>query len=284
MTVAITGATGQLGQLTVQSLLNKIPAQEIIAVVRNPAKASHLADLGVQVHEADYGNIDALSTAFAGADKLLLISSSEIGQRVSQHQNVIEAAQKAGIKHIIYTSILHAETSPLILAKEHVITEQAIKASGLTYTLLRNSWYTENYTGNLKAAVEHGVILGAAGEGKIASATRQDYADAAATVLSSKGHDNKTYELAGDQAYTLAELASLVSQLSGKPVQYHHLSQTDYAQKLEELGLNADFAGILADSDVGAAQGALFDDSHQLHELIGRETTPLNDVVRKALA
>lgn len=284
MTIAITGATGQLGQLTIQSLINKIPAHEIIAVVRNPAKANHLADLGVQVREADYGNIDALSAAFEGADKLLLISSSEVGQRVNQHQNVIAAAQKAGIKHIIYTSILHAETSPLILAKEHVITEQAIKASGLTYTLLRNSWYTENYTGNLKAAVEHGVILGAAGEGKIASAARQDYAEAAATVLSSNGHDNKTYELAGDQAYTLTELAALVSQLSGKTVQYHHLSQTEYAQKLQELGLNAAFAGILADSDVGAAQGALFDDSHQLQQLIGRHTTALTELVKAALA
>jgi NAD(P)H dehydrogenase (quinone) len=284
MTIAITGATGQLGQLTIQSLLKKTSAQDIVAVVRNPAKASTLSDLGVDVRQANYTNIETLSAAFAGVEKLLLISSSEVGQRAAQHQNVIDAAKNAGVKHIVYTSILHADTSPLALAEEHVITEQAIKASGLTYTLLRNSWYTENYTGNLKAAVEHGVILGAAGDGKIASAARQDYADAAATVLSSEGHDNTTYELAGDQAYTLSELAALVSELSGKTVQYHNLSEQEYAQKLVELGLHAGFADILADSDIGASQGALFDNSQQLHQLIGRDTTPLTELVKQALA
>lgn len=284
MTIAITGATGQLGQLTIQALIQKIPAQDIIAVVRNPAKASNLAALGVQVRQADYSNVDTLSAAFSGADKLLLISSSEVGQRASQHQHVIDAAKQAGVKHIVYTSILHADTSTLALAEEHIITEQAIKSSGLIYTLLRNSWYTENYTGNLKAAVEHGVILGAAGEGKIASAAREDYAEAAASVLSSNGHDNKTYELAGDQAYTLIELAAIVSQLSGKTVQYQNLSQTEYAQKLVELGLHEGFAAILADSDIGAAEGGLFDDGHQLHQLIGRDTTSLTEMVKKALA
>jgi NAD(P)H dehydrogenase (quinone) len=284
MTIAITGATGQLGQLTIQSLLKKTSAQDIVAVVRNPAKASTLSDLGVDVRQANYTNIETLSAAFAGVEKLLLISSSEVGQRAAQHQNVIDAAKNAGVKHIVYTSILHADTSPLALAEEHVITEQAIKASGLTYTLLRNSWYTENYTGNLKAAVEHGVILGAAGDGKIASAARQDYADAAATVLSSEGHDNTTYELAGDQAYTLSELAALVSELSGKTVQYHNLSEQESAQKLVELGLHAGFADILADSDIGASQGALFDNSQQLHQLIGRDTTPLTELVKQALA
>lgn len=279
--IAITGATGHLGQLTLTELLKTVPASQLVAIVRNPAKAEALAQQGVTVRQAEYGDQAALTAALEGVDKLLLISSSEVGQRAIQHRNVIDAAKAAGIKFIAYTSLLHAARSPLGLHVEHVDTEQYLATSGIPYALLRNGWYSENYLASAPAALEHGVFIGSAGEGKIASATRSDYAAAAAKVMSSEGHAGKVYELAGDEAWTLSELAAALSKQSGKPVVYQNLSEADFAAALKGAGLPEAFANLLADSDAGAAKGGLFDDSRTLSTLIGRPTTPIHDSIRE---
>ena len=278
--IAITGATGQLGQHVIESLLKTVPASQIVAIVRNPAKATALSQQGITVRQADYSDEAALTAAFQGIDKLLLISSSEVGQRAPQHRNVINAAKAAHVKFIAYTSLLHADTSPLGLADEHVATEKMLAESGIAYALLRNGWYTENYLASAPAALEHGVFIGAAGEGKIASATRADYAAAAARVISEEGHAGKTYELAGDAGWTLSQLAAELAKQSGKKVVYQNLSEADFAAALKGFGLPAGLAEMLADSDVGASKGGLFDDSHTLSKLIGRPTTSLADSVK----
>lgn len=281
--IAITGATGQLGQLVIEELLKTVPASKIVAIVRNPAKADALSQRGIVIRQADYTDQAAFTTALNGVDKLLLISSSEVGQRAAQHQNVINAAKAAGVKLIAYTSLLHADTSPLGLHVEHVETEKALAESGVPYTLLRNGWYTENYLASVPPALEHGVFIGAAGEGKIASATRADYAAAAAKVISEEGHAGKVYELAGDSAWTLSELTAELSRLSGKPVAYQNLSEADFAAALKGAGLPAGLADMLADSDTGASKGGLFDDSRTLSKLIGRPTTPLAESIKAIL-
>ena len=278
--IAITGATGQLGQHVIESLLKTVPASQIVAIVRNPAKATALSQQGITVRQADYSDEAAFTTALQGIDKLLLISSSEVGQRAPQHRNVINAAKAAHVKFIAYTSLLHADTSPLGLADEHVATEQMLAESGIAYALLRNGWYTENYLASAPAALEHGVFIGAADEGKIASATRADYAAAAARVISEDGHAGKTYELAGDAGWTLSQLAAELAKQSGKKVVYQNLSEADFAAALKGVGLPAGLADMLADSDVGASKGGLFDDSHTLSKLIGRPTTSLADSVK----
>ena len=280
MKIGVTGATGQLGRLVIENLKKSVSADSIVAFVRNPEKAS---DLGVQAIEFDYKKAEGLASALKGIDKLLLISGNELGNRFPQHAAVVEAAKQAGVKHILYTSILHADNSPLSLAQEHYATEKAILASGLTYTILRNGWYTENYTGSAKGAVGAGAFIGNAGDGKIASAARVDYAEAAAVVLVGAGHENKTYELAGDEAYTLTELAAEISKQSGKEIPYNNLTEAEYAGILKSFGLPNALAEMLADSDTGASKGGLFDDSHVLSTLIGRPTTPLAKVVADAL-
>lgn len=278
--IAITGATGQLGQYVIESLLKTVPASQIVAIVRNPAKATALSQQGITVRQADYSDEAALTAALQGIDKLLLISSSEVGQRAPQHRNVINAAKAAHVKFIAYTSLLHADTSPLGLADEHVATEKMLAESGIAYALLRNGWYTENYLASAPAALEHGVFIGAAGEGKIASATRADYAAAAARVISEDGHAGKTYELAGDAGWALSQLAAELAKQSGKKVVYQNLSEADFAAALKGVGLPAGLADMLADSDTGASKGGLFDDSHTLSKLIGRPTTSLADSVK----
>ncbi len=278
--IAITGATGQLGHYVIESLMKTVPAsQQIVAIVRNPAKAQALAAQGITVRQADYGDEAALTSALQGVEKLLLISSSEVGQRAPQHRNVINAAKTAGVKFIAYTSLLHADKSPLGLADEHIETEKMLADSGIVYTLLRNGWYTENYLASALAALEHGVFIGAAGDGKIASATRADYAAAAARVISEAGHEGKVYELAGDSAWTLTQLAAELTKQSGKQVTYQNLSETDFAAALKSVGLPDGLADMLADSDVGASKGGLFDDSKTLSKLIGRPTTTLAESV-----
>lgn len=278
--IAITGATGQLGQHVIESLLKTVPASQIVAIVRNATKAAALRQQGITVREADYNNEAAFTTALQGIDKLLLISSSEVGQRSSQHRNVINAAMAADVKFIAYTSLLHADRSPLGLHVEHVETEKMLADSGIPHTLLRNGWYTENYLASAPAALEHGVFIGAAGEGKIASATRADYAAAAARVISEEGHAGQVYELAGDEAWTLSQLAAELAKQSGKNVVYQNLSEADFASALKGVGLPAGLADMLADSDVGASNGGLFDDSKTLSTLIGRSTTPLAESVK----
>ncbi|EJG0601105.1 SDR family oxidoreductase [Cronobacter sakazakii] len=281
--IAITGATGQLGQRVIDTLLNTVAAQEIVAIVRNPAKAAALSARGVQVRAADYNDAAALTAALAGVEKLLLISSSEIGQRATQHRNVIDAAKTAGVKLIAYTSLLHADRSPLGLAEEHVATEKMLADAGIPYVLLRNGWYTENYLASVPPALEHGVFIGSAGDGKIASASRQDYAEAAAKVLTLDNQAGRVYELAGDHAWTLRDLSALLSKETGKTVAYQNLSEADFAAALTGAGLPEGFAKLLADSDIGASKGGLFDDSHQLSALIGRPTTSLEASLRESL-
>ncbi|MBR9958134.1 SDR family oxidoreductase [Cronobacter sakazakii] len=281
--IAITGATGQLGQRVIDTLLNTVAAQEIVAIVRNPAKAAALSTRGVQVRAADYNDAAALTAALAGVEKLLLISSSEIGQRATQHRNVIDAAKTAGVKLIAYTSLLHADRSPLGLAEEHVATEKMLADAGIPYVLLRNGWYTENYLASVPPALEHGVFIGSAGDGKIASASRQDYAEAAAKVLTLDNQAGRVYELAGDHAWTLRDLTALLSKETGKTVAYQNLSEADFAAALTGAGLPEGFAKLLADSDIGASKGGLFDDSRQLSVLIGRPTTSLEASLRESL-
>ncbi|KAA3438256.1 SDR family oxidoreductase [Rufibacter hautae] len=280
MNIGISAATGQLGRLVVSKLKALATDHTLVALVRNPQKAS---DLGVETREADYAKPETLEAALPGIDTLLLISSSEVGQRATQHKNVIAAAQKAGVKHIVYTSLLHADTSSLSLAEEHLATEAALKESGIPYTLLRNGWYTENYTGSIGGALAGGAFIGSAGEGRISGSTREDYAEAAVAVLTSPGHEGKVYELAGDEAFTLQDLAAEISRQTGKDIPYKNLPEGDYAAALASFGVPEGFAHAIAGWDVSASSGALYDESHQLSKLIGRPTTPLAKAVSQAL-
>ncbi len=281
--IVVTGATGQLGHLVIKALLKKVPASSIVAAVRNVEKAKDIAALGVQVRHADYSQPAGWDAALQGADKVLLISSSEIGQRAQQHRAVIDAAKKAGVKLLAYTSVLHAGTSPLGLAAEHVETEAYIRASGVPSVLLRHGWYTENYTAGIPGALAHGAVYGCAGNGRIASATRADYAEADVAALTADNQAGKIYELAGDTSYTLAELAAEISRQSGKSIGYVNLPQAEYKNVLVNVGLPEVVAELLSDSDTGASKGGLFDDSHQLSKLIGRPTTSLATAVAAAI-
>ena len=281
--IVVTGASGQLGRLVIKSLLAKVPASQIVAAVRNPASVSDLIALGVQVRQTDYSTPASLEAAFQGAEKVLLISSSEVGQRGAQHKNVIDAAKKAGVSLLAYTSLLHADTSPLFLAGEHKETEVYLEQSGIPFVLLRNGWYTENYLASISPALQHGAYIGSAGEGRIASAARTDYAEAAAVVLTTSGQAGKVYELAGDDSYTLAEFTAELSRQAGKQIPYVNLPEIEFKQTLIAAGLPESLAGVLADSDIGASKGALFDASHNLSTLIGRATTPLSSLIQAAL-
>ena len=280
MTIAITGATGHLGRLVISKLSAQVPAGGVVALTRSPEKAG---DLGVEVREADYDRPETLGPALAGVDTLLLVSGNEMGKREHQHRNVIEAAQEAGVRRIVYTSLLRADSSPLSLAAEHAATEDAVKASGIPYTILRNGWYTENYTGSIPGALAGGAFVGSAGEGRVSSAARADYADAAVAVLAGAGHEGKTYELAGDEAWTLSHLAAEISRQTGRSIPYRDLPEAEYAGALKGFGLPDGLAHAIAGWDASAAEGALFDDSRQLSRLIGHPTTPLAATVAEAL-
>ena len=236
-----------------------------------------------QVRRADYTDPASLDAAFVGVDRLLLVSGSEVGQRVAQHANVIDAAKRAGVGFVAYTSITRADTSDLALAAEHRATEELLAASGLPHALLRNSWYLENYTGQLSTVLEHGAVLGAAGDGRVSAATRADYAAAAAAVLAGGDHDGAVYELGGDHAFTLGEYAGAVARVTGREVAYRDLSVEEYTAALVAAGLPEGYAAVLADSDRGLSEGALFTDSGDLSRLAGRPTADLEDVVRAAL-
>lgn len=282
--IVVTGASGQLGRLVVHALLERgTPAAGIVAAVRQPARAADLAVLGVQVREADYERPATLDTAFAGARRVLLVSSSELGRRVPQHQAVIEAARRAGIDQLVYTSLLHAATSPLTeVAADHAATEAALAGSGLRHTVLRNGWYHENYHHAIGAGLERGVFIGASARGRIASAARADYAEAAAVVLTTPVAERQVIELAGDSAYTLDELARMAAELTGRPLAYQDLPPADYTQALIGVGVPAPFAALMANAEAGAARDGLFDDGRALSGLIGRPTTPVRDALARA--
>ncbi|WP_207493760.1 SDR family oxidoreductase [Aridibaculum aurantiacum] len=280
MKIAITGASGQLGRIVVSKLKEKLAADNIVAMARTTSKAE---DLGVELRHADYSIPGTLDTALAGVDTLLLISSSEIGQRAAQHRNTIEAAKNAGVKWIVYTSLLHADTSTLSLAGEHLETEATLKQAGIPYTILRNGWYTENYTGSIGGALAGGAFIGSAGEGKISGAARADYAEAAVAVLTGEGHQGKVYELAGDESFTLTDLAAEISKQTGKDIPYKNLPEEEYASILSSFGIPEGFAKAIAGWDTSAANGDLYDNSRQLSSLIGRPTTSLSATVAEAL-
>ncbi len=284
MSIVVTGATGHFGGLAIRALLDRgIPADEVIAIGRNATKLAGLESLGIGVRRADYTDPASLKEAFAGADKLLFVSSSEVGQRVDQHRNVIAAGRDAGVELVAYTSITRADSTPLLLGAEHRATEQLIVDSGLPYVFLRDSWYLENYTSQIPSILERGVITGAAGEGRISAAARADYADAAAAVVTSEGHAGRVYELGGDTAFTMAEYAAVLSEQSGKPVTYRDLPASDYAASLTGQGVPADAAAVYADADAGVARGDLYVDTGDLRQLIGRPTMPLADAIATAL-
>lgn len=278
--IAVSAASGQLGRLVLAALgARGTPA---VALARKPESLSGLPNAGLRAF--DYTQPEQMQAALAGIDTLLLISSNEIGQRAAQHGAAIAAAKAAGVGHIVYTSLLNAAESQLSLAPEHVATEAALKESGLGYTILRNGWYSENYTGAIGGALAGGAVIGAAGAGRISSAARADYAEAAAVVLTSPGHSGKTYELAGDDSYSLAEFAAEIARQTGRDIGYKDLGEAGYAKALEGFGLDAGFAAAIAGWDAAAADGALFSQDRSLSGLIGRPTTPIADTIRAALA
>jgi len=282
-TYLVTGASGQLGQRVVDHLRSLVPAQDIIALVRSDAAREGFQTSGIATRHGDYEDLDSLRAAFDGVDRLLLISSSEIGKRADQHRNVLAAAKSAGVGFVAYTSILNADSGGMALAEEHVATEAALRDSGLPHAILRNGWYSENIAGTAPQAVEMGQHFGAAGEGRFATASRQDIAEAAAVVLAHEGHEGKTYELGGDTDFSLSDYAALLSEVGNKPVSYVNLDEAGYAAALVGAGLPEGFAAILADSDARAATGALTTQSRDLSRLIGRPTTPMRDTLKTVL-
>lgn len=281
--IVVTAATGKLGTHVVNQLLERVPADSIRVAVRTPSKAAHWAERGVQVAQADYEDRASLEAAFQGADRVLLISSSEIGSRLRHHGNAIDAAVAAGVGHLVYTSLLKADATHIALADEHVPTEEKIRASGLTHTILRNGWYTENYTENLDGPLGMGAFYGAAQDGKISAATRADYAAAAVAVLTGSGHEGKTYELGGS-SFTMQQLADTVGEAAEKDLKYVDLPEEAYRKALLDAGLPEVLADLFSNADAAIAQGDLETESDDLQHLIGRPSTPLGDAVRSALA
>uniref|UniRef100_A0AAU2JU56 SDR family oxidoreductase n=1 Tax=Streptomyces sp. NBC_00049 TaxID=2903617 RepID=A0AAU2JU56_9ACTN len=284
MSIVVTAATGALGRLVVEELLNRVPADHVAVVVRDKEKAADLAERGVDVRIADYNDTAALAAAFRAGDRVLLISGNEFGQRVAQHTAVLEAAQAAGVAQFAYTGILGGPEADFDVATEHRGTEQAILDSGIPYTFLRNGWYHENYTRDLSAVLEHSAVVGSAGEGRVASAARADYAAAAAEVLTGEGHLNKVYELSGDTAWSFAEYAAELSAQTGKEIAYHEVPAQEHLSILTGAGVPEEFAAILVDADAAIARGRLAGTSGDLSRLIGRPTTPVAHAITAALA
>ena len=279
---AVTGATGQLGRKVVASLLARVPASEIVALVRDPAKAR---DLDVPTRVADYLAPATLDAAFAGIDTLLLISSNGMDTRRREHANVVAAAKRAGVGRIVYTSLLHAEKWNHWFAGDHLETEAAIRASGLPFTILRNGWYWENHTVAVLPSLPHGSMIGSAGQGLVSWASRQDFAEAAAVVMTTEGHLGRTYELAGDEAHRLSDIADEVARRSGKPFVYRDLAEVDHAAALVAAGLPPRVAEMVAEVEArGVSTGVLHDDGGVLGRLVGRRTTTLSQAVAEALA
>ncbi len=283
--IALTGATGQLGRIVIDDLLAAgVPAAEIVAVVRNPDRATELVAAGVLVRVADYDDRGALTTALDGVDRLLLISGSEPGKRIPQHLNVLRAAQDAKVSLLAYTSILKADTTKSVLAPEHEATEAAIRASGVPFTLLRNGWYLENFATDLPGTLDRGTFVGSSGDGRVSYATRADYAGAAAAVLTGSGHEGRTYELGGDPAVTMDEVAQAITEATDRPVAYQDLAPAAHSAALTAAGLPAPVVDLLVDIDRANRTGEMFTDSGDLARLLGRPTTPPVEGFRALLA
>jgi NAD(P)H dehydrogenase (quinone) len=279
---AVTGATGKLGRLVLDELLLKANPRDIVALARDPAALADYAQKGIEVRQADYDDPATLKAAFHGVDRVLLISGNAVGQRERQHGAAIDAAKAAGVSYLAYTSVLNAQASKLALAPEHVLTENLLEKSGLNYDVLRMPWYSENYTGSLAPAIEHGAIYGATGEGRLSTATRADLAaGAVGALLGSPG--GKVYEFAGDESWSMPEFAAEVARQAGKPVAYVNQSESDYAKTLEGAGLPPPAAGFLASTSYLAGQGELYSESKDLSTLAGRPTTPISETIAAAL-
>lgn len=285
MSIVVTGATGHLGRLVVTHLLaDGVPADQVVAAGRRTETLADLAERGVRVAALDYGRPETVAAALEGAETVLLVSGSEVGQRVEQHRAVIEAAKAAGVRRLVYTSAPKADSSPLVLAPEHKATEEILRASGLTFTILRNGWYTENYVGDVQRAGETGEIVGAFGDGRVASAPRDDFAAAAAVVLRTEGHDDAVYELSGDEAWGFDELAAAASEVLGRPVTYRAVSSEQRAADLAAAGLDEGTVGFVVALEENTRDGLLAATPGDLSRLIGRPTTPLVGALRAALA
>ncbi|WP_329395597.1 SDR family oxidoreductase [Streptomyces lydicus] len=283
MSIVVTGATGALGRLAVEELLRRTAPDDIVALARDRAKAAGLAARGVRIESADYGRPETLDGVFAAGDRVLFISGNEAGQRLTQHRAVIDAAREAGVGLLAYTSVLGGPAATFSIAEEHIATEQALLASGVPYCLLRNGWYNENYTGALATTLKIGKVVGSAGEGRVASAARRDYAEAAAVVLTGSGHDNTVYELSGDTAWTMAEYAAEVSRQTGRQIPYNDLPHDAYVALMVEAGVPALGARMVADADAGIARGELAATPGDLSRLLGRPTTPIAESIAEAL-
>ncbi|MEV7634045.1 SDR family oxidoreductase [Pseudarthrobacter enclensis] len=285
MSIVVTGATGHLGRHVLEALLERnVPASGIVAAGRSVDKLADFAAKGVRVVSIDYSDPASVAAALKGATRVLLISGSEVGQRVEQHRTVIDAAKAEGVELLAYTSIANADTTAMLLADEHKATEELLRTSGVPFVLLRNGWYLENYTEQLPGTLAQGAIAGSAGDGKVSGATRQDYAQAAAAVLVAEDQAGKVYELGGDSAFSMAELAAEITAATGKEISYNNMPGGEYAGLLTQVGVPGAFAEILADSDLGIARGDLLVSSGDLQKLIGRPTTSLADAVRAAAA
>lgn len=283
-TYAVTGATGGLGGSAVGHLIDRgVAPTDIVAVVRDRERAAELAERGIEIRLGDYTDPASLRAALAGVDRLLLISSPEVGARVAQHRNVIDAAAEAGVRFIGYTSLLRADSSSLSLAPEHVATEQLLRESGIPHAVLRNGWYWENYAASVPAAIETGTLAGSAGTGRVAGASRADYAEAAVISLL-RDTGGEVYELNGEQRLTYPEIASAISEISGRPVSYQDLPVADYAAALAGAGLPAPMAEVVAGFDAAASQGDLDSTDSTLVDLLGRPSTPLTEVLRVTAA
>ncbi|MHC3472648.1 SDR family oxidoreductase [Streptomyces sp. 7R007] len=284
MSIVVTGATGQLGRLAVEALLRRgVPASQIVATGRDISRIKDLADRGVVVRRADFADQDSLTAAFAGVDKLLLISTTTVNERLGNHRRAIDAALAAGVSLVAYTSMSHADTATTILAATHRATEEYLRERNVPSVLLRNSWYLENYTAQLPVVLEYGTVTGAAGQGRISAAARADYAEAAAAVLTTEGHAGEVYELGGDEAFTLAEFATAVSAATGKEISCTDLPADELVQVLIGAGLPAELAKVLTDADLGMSRDELFTDSGDLSRLIDRPTTSLASAIAEAL-
>ena len=284
MSTLITGASGHLGRLVVASLLERgVPAADIVAGARDTSSIADLAALGVVTRHLDYDAPESIATALEGVDRLLLVSASTPGIRTAQHQNVIDAAKAAGIQYLVYTSAPKATTSALILAPEHKATEEAIAASGIPAVILRNGWYTENYVGQIAQATATGELVASVGEGRVSSASRKDFAEAAAVVLTEPGHLGNVYELSGDVAWDYTELAAAISTVTGTDVTYRPVTPDEHAALLTAAGLDAGTVGFVVALDGNTRDGLLGETSGDLGRLIGRPTMPLVEGLRAAL-
>ncbi|WP_041542859.1 NmrA family NAD(P)-binding protein [Catenulispora acidiphila] len=281
----VTAATGQLGQLVVRHLLHRVDADQIAVVVRNASRATHPAEHGIEVRVADYDDPASLAGAFGAGDRVLLISGNQFGARLTQHANVIAAAKSSGIAQLAYTSILGGPSANFPVADDHHVTEQALLESGLPFTLLRNGWYTENYTSQLTAALHHGAVVGAAAPAsRLATAARADYAEAAAVVLVGAGHENNVYELSGDTAWSLEEYAAEISRQTASTVPYRQLPPADYEDFLAGLGLPTPMLSVFTATEAAIDRGELADTGGDLRRLIGRPTTTLAESIAAELA